>query len=97
MGLVAFDLQEIIPSFFGDGPGDLALAVQCVGGDHLFIEAAHGVEEFGRCLLLAALGAFLLIVQGHGFGRSITMASQTEDTEVVANHLPVQSQSLRQL
>ena len=32
MGLVAFDLQEIIPPFFGDGPGDLALAVQCVGG-----------------------------------------------------------------
>jgi hypothetical protein len=28
MGLVTFDLQEIISPFFGDGPGDLALAVQ---------------------------------------------------------------------
>ena len=28
MGLVAFDLQEIIAPFLGYGPGNLALAVQ---------------------------------------------------------------------
>jgi len=89
MGLVAFDLQEIIAPFLGYGPGNLALAVQCVGGDHLSIEAPHGIEKFSRGLMLAALGAFLLIVQGHGFGGSVTVAGQAQDVEVVANHLPI--------
>ncbi|MGH7956000.1 MAG: hypothetical protein ACREH8_03190, partial [Opitutaceae bacterium] len=64
-GLVGLDLQEVFAAFFDDFARVGFLAVQGVGRDELVVEGGDFFEQCGGGGLLAALGAFLLVVNGH--------------------------------
>lgn len=88
MGLIAFDLKQIITPLFHNGPGVLTLAVQGIAGDDLPIQCRQGCQQFGRRAQLTAFGAFLLVVNGQGLRGAILMLGQGEQANVVANILP---------
>jgi hypothetical protein len=47
MGLIAFDLKQIITPLFHNGPGVLTLAVQGIAGDDLPIQCRQGYVDSG--------------------------------------------------
>jgi hypothetical protein len=96
MGLIAFDLKQIITPLFHNGPGVLTLAVQGITGDDLPIQCWQGGQQFGRRAEFTAFGAFLLVVNGQGLRGAILLLGQGEQANVVANHFAVQGQRLRQ-
>ena len=96
MGLIAFDLEKIIPALFHGGPAILALAVQRISGDDFPIQWGKVFQQLGGSAQFAALGAFLLVVNGHGLRGSILVLGQREQANMIPNHFAIQSQGLRQ-
>lgn len=70
-GLVALDLEQIVTALFPDGAGRRLLAVQRIGGDKLVVQRRQAVQQSGGGGLFATLGAFLLIVDRDGVGRTV--------------------------
>lgn len=47
VGLVAFDLEEVITAFFHDGPGVLTLTVQGIARDDFPIQSRQFFQQRG--------------------------------------------------
>ena len=75
LGLVAFDLQQIITPFFHDGSGVPTLAVQRIGRDHFAVQSWQRLQQCRRGGLFATRRVFLLVVNGHGLGSSVLVLS----------------------
>ena len=95
-GLVALDLEQIIAALPDDGAGVGSLAVQGIGGDDLAVQGGRFFQQGRRRRLFAALGAFFLVVNGHGLGGAVLMLGEGEQADVIADHFAIQSQRLRQ-
>ena len=70
LGLVAFDLEEVIPTFIDDGSSQFTLAVQRVGRDGLAFQRGQSVDQSPRRTLFTAGRSFLLIHNGQSHGRT---------------------------
>ncbi len=91
-GLVGFDLQEAVASFFHDDARGFFLAVERVGGDGFAVERGQGGEELLGDFQFAALGVLLLIHDGAGDGRAVFDFDQADHADDVADHFPVQGE-----
>lgn len=91
-GLVGFDLQEVVASFFHDDARGFFLAVERVGGDGFAVERGQGGEELLGGLEFAARGVFFLIHDGEGDGGAVFDFDQADHADDVADHFSVQGE-----
>ena len=97
MGLIGFDLKEIIAALGHDRLRPFALARQGIGGDALAIQGRQAFQQGGRDCWFASCRAILRVINGDGLGRSVLVLGQGEPPDLVPNHFTVQRQRLRQL
>ena len=78
IGLIGFDLEQVITALLDDHAGIFALAMQGVGSDKFFVEGAEGLEQGGGAGEFAGLGAVFLIVEGNGLWSAVLVFGQGE-------------------
>ena len=83
-------------AFFGDGARRRLLAVQGVGGDDFVVEGGDVFEETAGGGLLATPGALRLVVNGDRLRGTVLVLGQREQANVVADHLAVEGERLRE-
>jgi hypothetical protein len=92
LGLIAFDLKEIVAALFDNEPGVVALTMQWIGGNHFAIQRGQLFQQSAIVAQLAALVSFFLIIDGDGLRSAILVLSQGKQADVVPDHLAIQSQ-----
>lgn len=97
IGLIAFDLQKVIASFFHDDARGPLLAMERVGRHGETIQTGLGLEQFLRGFELASIGSFLLIHDCHGTRGAVFGMGQGDGPDDVTDHFSIQSEHARKV